>query len=413
MGTASSRRMRILLVTGRFFVPMNTGGRIRSAETFRRLARAHELTIVSLATGHETTHHVELLKSMCHRLVTVPWHEPEKGSASFWKQVIAAAFTNLPFSVYKYRNAQLQTALRETIESWRPDLLICDFLQPSINCFPIGFRPQILFQHNVEAQIRERQVARESGIRRRLLMLDLARLRAFEGRAGRHFDHCIMVSDEDAHAMQIRYGIRSVSAVPTGVDTEFFAPLGLERERAELVFTGSMDWFPNEDAVVFFCKDVLPKLRTPGVTFTIVGRNPSARVRHLAGTEPGVRVTGTVEDVRPFIDRAAVYVVPLRIGGGTRIKIFEAMAMAKPIVSTSLGAEGLPVTDNTHLLLADDPLAFAQSVDRLLEDPASATALGTRARLVAVESWSWDAAASAFEDICDQVVERYKRRHES
>jgi polysaccharide biosynthesis protein PslH len=221
-----------------------------------------------------------------------------------------------------------------------------------------------------------------------------------------------MVSEEDACAMQTRYAVRSVSAVPTGVDTEFFAPLGLVRERADLVFTGSMDWFPNEDAVVFFCKDVLPKLRTPGVTFTIVGRNPSARVRHLE-MEPGVRVTGTVEDVRPFIDRAAVYVVPLRIGGGTRIKIFEAMAMAKPVVSTSLGAEGLPVTANTHLLLADDPLAFAQCVDRLLEDEASAAALGTRARRVAVESWSWDAAASAFEDICDQVVERYKWRHES
>jgi glycosyltransferase involved in cell wall biosynthesis len=159
-----------------------------------------------------------------------------------------------------------------------------------------------------------------------------------------------------------------------------------------------MDWLPNEDAMVFFCRDVLPLIRKeePDVTLSIVGRAPTPAVIAL-GQKPGVIVTGRVDDVRPYVRDAAVYVVPLRIGGGTRLKIFEAMAMAKAIVSTTVGAEGLPVIDGTHVRLADEPQAFADAVIELLRDVDRRRALETAARALVLERYDWSAVAGQLE----------------
>ena len=182
----------------------------------------------------------------------------------------------------------------------------------------------------------------------------------------------LAVSDADRRHVRRLYGDgvpRPVHVVPTGVDTSYFAPEASPADSRNLVFTGSMDWLPNEDAMVFFCREVLPLIRAdePGVTLSIVGRAPTPTVEKLADGH-GITVTGRVDDVRPYMRDAAVYIVPLRIGGGTRLKIFEAMAMGKAVVSTTVGAEGLPVTSGEHLLLADEPRTFARAVVRLLRD---------------------------------------------
>jgi glycosyltransferase involved in cell wall biosynthesis len=165
-----------------------------------------------------------------------------------------------------------------------------------------------------------------------------------------------------------------------------------------LVFTGSMDWLPNEDAMLFFCRETLPLIRRdePDVTLSIVGRAPTPAVAALA-RQPGVIVTGRVEDVRPYVRDAAVYVVPLRIGGGTRLKIFEAMAMGKAVVSTSVGAEGLPVAHGEHVWLADDPQAFARAVVDVLRDVKRRRHLEQAARSLVVQRYDWSAVAGALE----------------
>src|SRR5262249_40285487 len=170
----------------------------------------------------------------------------------------------------------------------------------------------------------------------------------------------------------------NVTAVPTGVDLDYFQPNGTAPRPAEIIFVGSMDWSPNEDAAVEFATHMLPRVRrrVPDARFTIVGRAPPARVKALARADGGVRVTGRVDDVRPFYEEAAVVVVPLRVGGGTRLKIFEAMAMERPVVSTTIGAEGLPVRDREDIVLADGIDAFADEVADLLLDPARARDLG-------------------------------------
>jgi glycosyltransferase involved in cell wall biosynthesis len=199
-------------------------------------------------------------------------------------------------------------------------------------------------------------------------------------------------------------------AIPTGVDPGYFKPLGGREVPERLVFTGSMDWFPNEDAIQFFLDAILPRVRrdVPGVTLSVVGRNPSAPLR-AAAARAGVIVTGTVDDVRPFVDEAALYIVPLRAGGGTRLKIFEALAMGKAVVSTSVGAEGLAVTPGRDIAIADHPDEFARSVIELLRDPARRAALGRAGRLLVQRRYSWEQVSLEFDRYCESAA---RIRHE-
>jgi glycosyltransferase involved in cell wall biosynthesis len=233
------------------------------------------------------------------------------------------------------------------------------------------------------------------------------RMRAVEREQCLRFDHVVAVSDEDLAAFRDDYGVTRASAVPTGVDTGYFRPSGgVARRPHELVFTGSMDWLPNEDAIRHFAADVLPLVRreVPDVTLTVVGRNPPPAVRELAALYDHVEVTGSVPDVRPYMERAAAFVVPIRIGGGTRLKIYEAMGMERAVVSTTVGAEGLPVRDGHDLVLADGAEAFAAAVVRLLRDPASAAALGARSAETVRSQFGWDRVSDRFAGICAQAA---------
>jgi glycosyltransferase involved in cell wall biosynthesis len=228
----------------------------------------------------------------------------------------------------------------------------------------------------------------------------------FEGRTLSRFDGVLAVSEADCTTFARLYpgsAARRIEVVQTGVDTEYFAPAshgggGSPADGRNLVFTGSMDWLPNEDAMLYFCRDVLPLVRVeePGVTLTIVGRTPTPAVKKLA-EDPAVTVTGRVDDVRPYMREAAVYIVPLRIGGGTRLKIFEAMSMARAVVSTTIGAEGLPVTSGVNAILADEPRHFARAVVDLMRDETRRHQIEAAARALVVERYDWSAVAGELE----------------
>ena len=194
--------------------------------------------------------------------------------------------------------------------------------------------------------------------------------------------------------------------IPNGVDLEFFSPLAQPAPRQHLVFTGSMDWRPNQDAARYFAHEILPLLRQvrPELECTFVGRSPPPDIQSLAAV-PGFKLTGTVEDVRPYVERAAVYVVPLRIGGGSRLKILEALAMGRPVVSTTVGAEGLDVVNERHLLLADDPASFAKAVLRALDDRELCERLVAQGRRLVEQHYGWDALAEQFSGFIQEVVE--------
>jgi glycosyltransferase involved in cell wall biosynthesis len=207
--------------------------------------------------------------------------------------------------------------------------------------------------------------------------------------------------------MERDYDVAKVHDIPTGVDVDFFKPSNSVNSRPHsLVFTGSMDWLPNEDAMRFFIDDILPivKQRIPDVHLTIVGRNPYPSLVELAERDPALTVTGRVDDVRRYIEEAVAFIVPIRIGGGTRLKIYEAMAMEKPVISTTIGAEGLPVRDGAQLLIADDAGTFAEAVMKVLSDAEFATRLGNNAAQLVRQNFGWPGVAATFADLCRAAI---------
>jgi glycosyltransferase involved in cell wall biosynthesis len=297
------------------------------------------------------------------------------------------------------------------------DLIICDFLTPAINVFPAGQKPKIpllLFQHNVESLIWKRLYEKADGVAKRFYLKNQwRRMERFEREACANFDGVVGVSPEDCELMRKDFRLANVLGdVPTGVDCEAYAASKAPRPPHSLVFLGSMDWMPNIDAVEFFTSEIwaIVKQKFPKATLTIVGRNPPAKVKELERRIPGVRVTGTVDDVKPFINEAAVMIVPLRVGGGTRIKIFEGMATGIPVVSTPIGAEGLPVTHGQNILLADSPLDFAAQIAALFEKPEQAVRIGAAGRALVQAKFSWETVDGIFEGYCRQVCELGKKR---
>jgi sugar transferase (PEP-CTERM/EpsH1 system associated) len=324
----------------------------------------------------------------------------------------------LPYAVGQYRSRRYRRAVRAALKRTAYDRIVCDFLVPAVNLPRRLPCPSVLFTHNVEAEIWRRHAETESRrLRKWLYRQQWARMLRFEGRTVARFDRVLAVSDVDRDTLQRLYpeSLSSpVSVIPTGVDTTYFKPEPRQPSGARrIVFTGSMDWLPNADGVLFFCDEILPLIRQvePDVTFTIVGRSPTPAVRRLA-EDRSIEVTGRVEDVRPYLAKSAVYVVPLRIGGGTRLKIFEAMSAGRAVVSTTIGAEGLPAQHGQHLLLADTPEAFAQSVIRLLRDDSARTALERQARVLVTERHDWAVAASHLEAaLLDTRTSKHLSRH--
>lgn len=400
--------MRILWLKTELLHPVDKGGKIRTFQMLKELKREHHVTYLTLDDGTAAPDAHARAVEYCHELFRVEHRTRAKFSAGFYAELAANLFSPLPYFMRKYRSQGMRREIERLVSRGDFDVLVCDFLQPSVNVparLPIA---TVLFQHNVEAMIWKRHYEVQTNLlKKSYLYGQWRKAHAYERAACQRFDHVVAVSAEDRETMERAYNLQSVSDVPTGVDTEFFRPRGVEpREPHNLVFTGSMDWLPNEDAIQFFTREIMPRIRerVPDVTLTVVGRNPYASLVELGKRDPSIIVTGRVEDVRPYMERAAAYIVPIRVGGGTRLKIYEAMAMEKPIISTTIGAEGLPVRDGHELLLADTAEAFADATVRVLTDEAQARELGARAAATVRERFSWDRVSEAFAQSCERAV---------
>lgn len=401
--------MRILWLKTELLHPIDKGGKIRTYNMLRELKREHHITYLTLDDGTSDKSARSRAVEYCDQLICVPHPQREKFTAHFYSELAMNLLSSLPYAIKKYESKKMRSAIAEQMSFDLPDVLVCDFLTPALNIPKGRLCPAVLFQHNVEAVIWKRHYELQSNpAKRAYLYGQWRKMEQFERKTCRRFDCVVAVSHEDRETMTREYGLKQVYDVPTGVDTEFFRDSGREpRDKHNLVFTGSMDWLPNEDAIRYFTGEILPLVRkaVPDVTLTVVGRNPFPNLMELSKREPSIVVTGRVDDVRPYIERAAVYVVPLRIGGGTRLKVYEAMAMETPIVSTTIGAEGLPVRDGTDLLLADTVEAFADAVVRILNDEGLARRLGQHAASRVRENFGWRNVAQRFASICEHAVD--------
>ncbi len=400
--------MHILWLKTELLHPVDKGGKIRTYNMLKELKRDHRITYLTLDDGTATESERSSAAEYCHELVCVPHRQPEKFTPGFYAELVLNLASTLPYAIKTYESGQMRQEIIERADSGKCDLVVCDFLAPAANVPGDLAVPAILFQHNVEAMIWKRHYEVQANpLKKAYLYGQWLKMRSFEGRMCRSFDYVVAVSSEDRIQMLDEYRASRVADVPTGVDTRFFQPGGREHTNPHnIVFTGSMDWLPNEDAIRFFTEQIMPRIKReiPDVTLTVVGRNPYRSLLDLAARDSSAIVTGRVDDVRPYMERAAAYVVPLRIGGGTRLKIFEAMAMEKAIVSTTIGAEGLPVKDGVELLLADSAESFADSVVRVLTTPALANSLGQAAASSVRNQFGWETVAERFGKICEETV---------
>jgi glycosyltransferase involved in cell wall biosynthesis len=265
--------------------------------------------------------------------------------------------------------------------------------------------PLILDEHNLEYELLERTVREErSPLRKLYNWIEYRKLRREEHRNWRRADVCIFTSPRERDIFGAFLPEKRAIVVPNGVDVDYFRPTHTTPDPSTIVFTGLMRYRPNADAVISFVREILPRIRhhRPEAVFTIVGSGVPPEVARLAG--PNVVVTGTVADVRPYVARSAAFVVPLRMGSGTRLKVLEGLAMGKAMVSTTLGCEGIAVRDGEHLLVADEPDDFARAVLRLFDAQDGAAALGARGRALVEQEYAWGSIYSRLESFYVEMI---------
>jgi polysaccharide biosynthesis protein PslH len=401
----SAVSVRILWVKAGKLLPVDTGGKIRSFNILKQLALRHGVTLLSYYGGGDDPAYERQVREQFPGALALHTGPLDRSRLSRAFDFGRRSLSPAPYAVSKFTSPLVRDQIKEWDRAGTFDILICDFLAASLN-FPDGLRtPTVLFQHNVESMLWQRRADTESHPLKRLVTVREARkMLRYERETVARFRHVIAVSDIDRQAMATMTDPRDIHVVPTGVDTHAFRPdRRNENPGPELLFLGSMDWEPNIDAVRYFCESIWPSVRArvPQARFRVVGRQPPPSIQRLAFDS--VEIVGRVPSVGEHLQRAAVFVVPLRIGGGTRLKIYEAMGAGKAVVSTTIGAEGLDVTDGRNILLADAPEAFADSVVRLLQNPDERRLLEEGALALAAR-YDWSSIAVQFEEVLATVV---------
>jgi sugar transferase (PEP-CTERM/EpsH1 system associated) len=401
--------VKILWIKSGGVLPLDAGGKIRSFKIASELARRHEVTLFTFYPKMSCDPHERLGQPFA-RVEYLPLEMPERRSASDLLAYTTNSLTSRPYQLQKYCRPQVHRRLKEVLLGRHHDVIICDFL-PAAWLVPRNISiPMVIFTHNVEATIWRRNFLMTRNLLWKLVAWreSWAVARA-ERRLTGQAEHVLTVSDDDRQFFLDFLPAEKVTTVPTGVDLDYFRPRTERRKPTHsLVFTGSMDWIPNEDAVTYFSEKILPRIQkyVPDVTLRIVGRKPTRKVLALKEKNPAIQVTGTVDDIRPFVSDADVYIVPLRIGSGTRIKIFEAMAMGMPVVSTSVGAEGLPVQHEKNILLAETPETFAAHTVALLTQSPTRERISRAARALVESRFGWTTVTDVVDETLQLVAAR-------
>ncbi|MCS6285469.1 MAG: glycosyltransferase [Nitrospira sp.] len=351
------------------------------------------------------------LEKFCEAVEYFPlW--PKKSPVHRVAGLAAGILSASPFSVLAHRSAAFQRRVSELVASKKFDVIHVDTIALAQFLDRRWAIPTVLTHHNIESQLMERRAGAETGLLARLyLRRETQKLLAYEGKVSGTFNVNVFVSQPDERLLAERVSGLCTAIVPNGVDVEYFLP-AQGHDAPALIYTGGMNMFANRDAVMFFLSDIWPLIRTrvPGVRFFAVGQDPPKELSALAERDPQVVVTGYVTDVRPLVRDASVYVVPLRVGGGTRLKVLDAMAMGKAMVSTSIGCEGLDVRPDEHLLVADTPEQFADRTVALLEDKNRRFSLGCAARELVERRYSWRTIGGQLLDAYRMAIEQRGRR---
>jgi glycosyltransferase involved in cell wall biosynthesis len=380
--------VNVLIISAQFPYPPRSGFATRVYQLARQLGADHQVTLLSYALPHERAGVDALSRELA---VHVVERRPIGMRAKRTAQATSIA-SRRPFSCRAVHTHDMQRAITKLCATNSVDVIQ---LESSLLCafdFPADV-PIILDEHNIEYEVFQRMCEGERAVARRVFnRVEHARFRRFEQRWWGRVDGCVVTSEREVPIVTAHASGTPVVAVPNGVDLDYFRPTPGSPTRCTLAFNGTLTYRPNLDAAYHLVDEIWPLIRDryPEAQLALVGRAPAAESRRL--TRPGVVVAGEVPDVRPYLRDATVIAVPVRIGGGTRLKVVEGLAMGKPMVSTSLGCEGVAVRDGEHLLIADGAGAFASRVIDVFENPALAGGLGHAGRRLMERDYSWDMA---------------------
>jgi sugar transferase (PEP-CTERM/EpsH1 system associated) len=388
--------MKILFVTPYLPYPLNNGGLIRVHQLAVNIADRHDVTMLCMEPDNDAqSAGIPVLQDRGITVETVPVAANQLISNKR-KYQLRSLFSSKPYQYYQYHSQMMQDAIDRHLNSGVYELVIVEFSQMGYYDFKTDL-PTYVDQHNVEYEIMLRTFQSERNPLRKLLAWsEWRKYRNHEIENCRKFTACLTTSERDAQILQERAPEMKCHVVPNGVDSEFFSKSDTQIDPNMILFTGTISYYPNTEGVLYFAQNIWPLIKKakPEATFCIAGKAPPDEVRKLAQQDSSIEVTGSVDDMRDYYAKASVFVVPLRIGGGTRLKILEAMAMEKAVISTSLGAEGIDVTDDQNILLRDTPQDFADAVVATMENEAKRAQLERAGRDLVEAQYDWRAVSA-------------------
>jgi glycosyltransferase involved in cell wall biosynthesis len=387
--------LKVLVLDEEIPYPPNSGKRIRTWNLLRLLARKHQVHF--LCYGEEGAGSAALVSAGVIPHLVKPLKQ-SKGLLLYLKLALNL-FSSYPFSVSKHYSKRFQRAYDELVRNGAWDLIHCEWTPYARFLSAVGSVPTLIATHNVESLIWQRRAEHGANLAETVFFgLQARKMERFERRALHRATAVGAVTADDAQIMR-KWGIPSVTLIPNGVDTELYRPSREPEHDNEILSVASLDWFPNASALEYFTERILPLIRekNPQAVLRIVGRRPSDSLRKKFSGVRGIDFVGEVGDVRPYLERASAIIVPLRIGGGSRLKILEALAAGKAVVSTTIGAEGLELEHERHLLVADSPDEFARRVLELLTSKDARRRLGECGRDLVLRCYGWDGIAERLE----------------
>jgi glycosyltransferase involved in cell wall biosynthesis len=395
--------MHILFLAQICPYPPTSGGAIKSWNILRHLASKHEVRLLTFTRKESENESIDYLRNLC-ASVEACRITREGLDAGFAARSVLGGKS---FIISRDHRPEMQALIRRNLEL-PTNLIYVDHLQ----MFQYVQNPPpcavLLDEHNVEWQIIRRMTRTGVSIPQRLFAVqEWPKLRRYELDACGKADKVLTVTESDKRMLgENGIGVNKLSVIPIGVDTEYFQPVSLIPTSRRILTFGTMSWPPNADSVIYFADSIYPlvKKRAPDVRFIIAGANPPQRIRNLAAQDPSIEVTGFVEDIRDLAPDTAAFVVPLRAGSGMRVKILDAMAMGLPVVTTSIGCEGIDLQHGKHALVTDKPEDFARAVIRLMDNPDERFALASAGRRLVEDRYSWPPILSRLDVVIEELM---------
>jgi glycosyltransferase involved in cell wall biosynthesis len=413
--------MRILFLTQVLPYPLDAGPKIRAYYVLRHLAAWHEVTLLSFVRESEKPDRIEHLRGFCREVHTVLMHRSRARDAL---HLLCSLVTNQPFLIMRDSVRGIRERVQQLAAGGQFDVVHADQLWMAQYAVGLNGVKRVLDQHNAVYCIPQRLAQHEPNpLKRLLLELEWRKLARYEAEVCRQFDHVITVTEEDKQILsQFSIPNSQFTIIPICVDPSEIPVVERNPEVKNIISIGTMFWPPNVDGVLWFAREVFPLVRqqVPEARFYIVGKNPPKEVRRLRVARSKLRsndqpsaishqpivVTGYVEDPTPYFADSAVFIVPLRAGGGMRVKILDAWARGIPIVSTTIGSEGIEVREGENILIADTPRDFAQAVVRAIRDKELAQRLAENGRRWVEEKYDWRIIYPKLDEVYDKVTKR-------